>query len=76
MGVIMNLGEWLDSHEMETNELARILGVTRQVIWKIKKGMTCKPETAQKIYFLTGGAVKPEGVPQGRVKGSKNKSKG
>jgi len=57
---------------MEVNELARILGVTRQVIWKVKNGKTVDTETAQKIYFLTGGCINPpskaRGFPAGKKK--------
>ena len=33
----MELERWLRKNNMETNELARLSGCTRQVIWKAKK---------------------------------------
>ena len=62
----MNIDEWLAKNEIETSELARVIGVTRQVIWKIKKGKTVDTETAQKIRFVTGGSVRPACRSQGR----------
>lgn len=67
----MDLGDWLLKKGMETNELAKILGVSRQVVWKIKKGKPCNPETAEKVYFITGGVVKPKEQPVGWPKGRK-----
>lgn len=64
----MNLDHWLAKNEMETNELARVIGVSRQVIWKIKNGLPVDPQTAEKIYFVTGGCVKPPSRPRGRQK--------
>ncbi len=64
----MELERWLRKHNMETNELARLSGCTRQVIWKAKKNETIDEETAQKIYFITGGQVKPVSRSKGRPK--------
>ncbi|MBX9922916.1 MAG: hypothetical protein K2Y01_02285 [Rhabdochlamydiaceae bacterium] len=64
----MELERWLRKNNMETNELARLSGCTRQVIWKAKKNETIDDETAQKIYFITGGQVKPASRSKGRPK--------
>ncbi len=64
----MELERWLRKNNMETNELARLSGCTRQVIWKVKKNETIDEETAQKIYFITGGQVKPASRAKGRPK--------
>ena len=69
----MELDDWLAKNGMETAELARIVGVSRLVIWKVKKGKPILPETAQKIYFVTGGCVKPLSQPRGWVKGRRKK---
>ena len=37
MNQSMELERWLRKNNMETNELARLSGCTRQVIWKVKK---------------------------------------
>lgn len=62
----MELERWLRKNNMETNELARLSGCTRQVIWKAKRNETIDEETAQKIYFITGGQVKPASRAKGR----------
>ena len=64
----MELERWLRKNNMETNELARLTGCTRQVIWKAKKNETIDEETAQKIHFITGGQVKPVSRSKGRPK--------
>lgn len=69
----MELGDWMIYHNMKIIEFARIIGVSRQVIWKVKKGHAVTPITAEKIYFATGGCVKPSEKPQGRQKGFKVK---
>lgn len=73
MNQSMELERWLRKNNMETNELARLSGCTRQVIWKVKKNETIDEETAQKIYFITGGKVKPLSRPKGRPKKEKTK---
>lgn len=65
----MELSDWMAYHNMKMAEFARIIGVTRQVIWKVKRGLPVCPETAEKIYFATGGCVKPLEKPKGRQKG-------
>jgi len=64
----MNLENWLAKNQMETSELARIIGVSRQVIWKIKHGKHVDPETAEKVHFVTGGCVNPPSRSRGRQK--------
>ena len=73
MNQSMELERWLRKNNMETNELARLSGCTRQVIWKVKKNETIDDVTAQKIYFITGGQVKPAARAKGRPR--KNRSK-
>lgn len=69
----MELERWLRKNNMETNELARLSGCTRQVIWKVKKNEPIVDETAQKIYFITGGQVKPVSRSKGRPKKDRSK---
>jgi hypothetical protein len=68
----MELERWLRKNNMETNQLARLIGCTRQVIWKVKRNETVDEDTAQKIYFITGGQVKPIARSKGRPKKDKN----
>ena len=72
-GRALDLDTWLAKNGMETAELARIVGVSRFVIWKVKTGKPILPETAEKIYFVTGGSVKPASQPRGWVKGRSKK---
>lgn len=44
---------------MKDSELADIVGVCRQAIWKIKNNYPVVEETSKKIEFITGGCVKP-----------------
>jgi len=67
----MELETWLRKNNMETNELARLAGCSRQVIWKIKKNETVDEDTAQKIHFITGGQVKPLAKAKGRPRKKK-----
>lgn len=67
----MDLETWLRKNNMETNELARLAGCSRQVIWKIKKNETVDEDTAQKIHFITGGQVKPLAKAKGRPRKKK-----
>ena len=62
----MDLEKWMLKNGIETSELARMLGVCRQVVWKVKTGKTCDQETADKIRFVTGGAVNPRARLVGR----------
>lgn len=63
---VIQLERWLRKNNMETNELARLAGCSRQVIWKIKNNETVDNETAEKITFITGGQVKPLARAKGR----------
>lgn len=67
----MNLEAWLKENEMESSKLAEIIGVSRTVIWKVKKGRTVDEDTARKIRFVTGGKINPEFKPVGRPKKKK-----
>ena len=74
MNQSMELERWLRKNNMETNELARLSGCTRQVIWKVKKNETIDDETAQKNYFITGGQVKPTSRSKGRPRKDRSKT--
>ena len=74
MNQSMELERWLRKNNMETNELARLSGCTRQVIWKVKKNETIDDDTAQKIYFITGGQVKPASRSKGRPRKDRSKT--
>ena len=67
----MELEIWMKERGFKIEQLAKVLGVTRQTIWKLRKGEPCEPETAQKLYFFTNGAVKPIVKKRGMPKGAK-----
>jgi hypothetical protein len=49
----MELERWLRKNNMETNELARLSGCTRQVIWKAKRNETKTKTTKTKTTKIT-----------------------
>jgi DNA-binding Xre family transcriptional regulator len=55
-----DLEKWLRSKNMSSTDLAKIIGCSRTVIWKIKTGQTVCPKTATKIIELTHKQVVPQ----------------
>ena len=53
------LEKWLRERNMTTNEFTKLVGCSRPVIWKAKRGIAICPLYAKRIYELTGGRVKP-----------------
>ena len=53
------LERWLRKKHMSTNQLAAMVGCSRPVIWKVKKGIAICPLYAKRIYEITEGQVKP-----------------
>ena len=50
---------WLREHRMTTESFASLIGCSRQVIWKIKRGIPVCPLFGKKIFEATKGRVKP-----------------
>jgi hypothetical protein len=50
---------WLRKRQMTTNRFTELIGCSRPIIWKVKRGIAICPLYANRIYQLTGGEVKP-----------------
>lgn len=61
-----DLEKWLRSKFMTTNKIAELVGCSRQIIWKVKRGFPICPKYGQKIEEITGGAVQPVTEAVGR----------
>jgi hypothetical protein len=53
------LEKWLRARHMTTNRMVELVGCSRTVVWKVKKGLAICPLYAKRIYQITGGAVQP-----------------
>jgi len=54
-----DLEKWLRKRHMTTNKFVSLIGCSRPVVWKVKRGIAICPFYAKKIYEITGGEVKP-----------------
>lgn len=61
-----DLEKWLREKQMSTNDFVKMIGCSRPVVWKVKRGIAICPLYARKIYDFTGGRVKPSIKPVGR----------
>lgn len=50
---------WLRKRNMSNNRFCELIGCTRFVSWKVKKGIPISYKNAKKIYDMTEGEVKP-----------------
>lgn len=50
---------WLRSRHMKTNDFVALIGCSRTVIWRVKKGFPISPLYAAKISDVTKGEVQP-----------------
>lgn len=60
------LEKWLREKCMTTKRFSELVGCSRVIIWKVKRGMAVSPKYAQKIKEITEGAVIPTSEPVGR----------
>lgn len=60
------LEKWLRSKNMTTKKFSDLVGCSRIIIWKVKKGMPICPRYGDRIKELTEGAVCPKTEPVGR----------
>lgn len=60
--VTSSLELWLRKNFMETNELARLIGCSRQIIWRIKKNKKVSENISLKIQKVTHGEVVPSSI--------------
>jgi ribosome-binding protein aMBF1 (putative translation factor) len=61
-----DLEKWLRKRGMRTIDLAKKIGCTRQVLWKVKRGIEISPHIAEKIVDITQGCVLPPARRRGR----------
>lgn len=54
-----DLERWLRKRNMKTARFAEMVGCSRPIIWKVKRGIPICPLYAKKIYDLTSGEVAP-----------------
>lgn len=53
----MDLETWIRKHNIVTKDFIKLVGCSKFVIWKAKKGEAISPKFAAKIYELTNGQV-------------------
>lgn len=53
------LERWLRQRNMTTNRFTELVGCSRTVIWKVKKGIAICPLYAKRIIQITGGEIMP-----------------
>lgn len=58
---------WLRKKRITTNEFSKLVGCSRQVIWKIKRNMPICPKFGQMIFSLTKGEISPQIRCQGEL---------
>lgn len=61
-----SLEKWLREKCMTTKKFAELVGCSRVIIWKVKRGMAVSPKYADKIKDITGGQVVPISERVGR----------
>lgn len=54
-----DLENWLKVRGMSTNEFVKMIGCSRPVVWKVKRGIPICPRYADKIKEVTQGEIKP-----------------
>ncbi len=54
-----DLERWLRQRNMTTKHFVELVGCSRPVIWRVKKGIAICPMYAKRIYEITEGQVKP-----------------
>ena len=54
-----DLEKWLKERQMTTNDFVQLIGCSRPVVWKVKRGIPICTLYARKIYEFTGGKIRP-----------------
>jgi hypothetical protein len=60
------LGVWLRKKCIKSGQFSQMVGCSRPVIWKVKRGIAISPAHAKKIFDLTGGEIEPKTEKVGR----------
>ena len=63
--------KYLRKNNMTGVEFSRRIGCSRQIIWKVQKGISISPEVAYKILLETKGDVLPLCTKKGRKRKEK-----
>jgi len=53
------LEKWLRDRNMSTNKFVQLVGCSRPVVWKVKRGITICPYYAKRISEITQGEIQP-----------------
>lgn len=56
---ISALEQWLRKRHMSTNRFTELVGCSRTVVWKVKRGIAICPLYAKRISQLTCGEIVP-----------------
>ena len=59
---------WIRKKHMKTNDFLKLVGCSRPVLWKAKKGLPISEHYAKKIFDATKGEVMPFHAPKGEVR--------
>jgi hypothetical protein len=59
MAIESPLENWIKSNKLNTNKFSALVGCSRVVLWKVKKGLAVCPFYAKKIKELTNGEIQP-----------------
>lgn len=57
--------KWLRKKNMSTTAFCKMVGCSRPVLWKVKRGLPISPQFANRIVELTDGEVNPKSEPVG-----------
>lgn len=53
------LEAWIRKRHMTTARFVELVGCSRTVVWKVKRGIPICPLYAKKIFDLTDGEIQP-----------------
>jgi hypothetical protein len=53
------LEKWLRKKNMTTTHFVEMVGCSRPVVWKVKRGIPISPKYANRIIEITKGEIKP-----------------
>ena len=53
------LEKWLRKRNMSTNKFVQLVGCSRPVVWKVKRGIPICPLYAKRIFDITEGQIVP-----------------
>lgn len=69
------LEHWLRRMCMSTEQFCELVGCSRPIAWKVKRGIPIDTKYCKRIFSITNGEVSPLCNPKGRPKGYSQKLK-